>query len=231
MLYALSSPVAFLALVAGFVLGVVLRGMVQARLAARLLGDRSATAYGRGRPDPRRHLDAFGAVAAAIGGVGWGRPVEANLAVTGQRRRALTTVLLAGPAALVAAGLILIGGYVAAGGPAARLALVAVPAMVHGGQQPVTVARTLLLLGGVELVAMGVLALIPLPPLDGGQLLFAYAPRSVGWQKAHYRLAEQNIGLGILLVLLLLPLAGRDPLLLVLVDLVVQPVLSVGAQL
>lgn len=69
-----------------------------------------------------------------------------------------------------------------------------------------------------------------LPPLDGGMLLFGLGPATPGWRKAEYHLQEQNWGIGILLVLLVLPLVGRLPLLLVLLGLVVNPLVgAVGA--
>ena len=60
-----------------------------------------------------------------------------------------------------------------------------------------------LFLAGVEFVALGVLAIMPIPPLDGGKLLFLLLPRKGWWQKARYRLVEENWGVLILLVLAL----------------------------
>jgi hypothetical protein len=71
---------------------------------------------------------------------------------------------------------------------------------------------------------------VPLPPLDGGMLLFRLGPQTAGWRRAEYHLVERNWGVGVLLVLLVLPLAGRLPLLVVLVGLVVDPLVgAVGA--
>ena len=70
------------------------------------------------------------------------------------------------------------------------------------------------------------LSLVPLPPLDGGRLLFALAPRSPGWQKAEYQLDERNIGIAVLLALLLIPLGGPQALLPVLLDTLAGPLLD-----
>ena len=70
------------------------------------------------------------------------------------------------------------------------------------------------------------LSLVPLPPLDGGRLLFALAPRTPGWQKAEYQLDERNIGVAVLLALLLIPLGGPQALLPVLLDTVVGPLVD-----
>ncbi len=225
MLYALRHPVALVALLGAFVLGVTVRGFVQARLAARL-GDRSAIAQGRGSLDPRRHLDPFGAVAAALAGVGWGHPLERPSYLRPGQRGAILAVALAGPAALLLLGAVFLGGYAATGGPRGLGQSGIVPATLHATYLPDNPGQTLLLFAGIELVAMAVLALVPMPPLDGGRILFLYAPRSTGWQKAEYHLAEQNIGTAILLGLLLIPLAGQDPLLLFLIDVIVHPLLG-----
>lgn len=231
MLYALRTPIAFVALAIGFLLGVLVRGMLQAQLARRLLNQRTATAYGRGGPNLRRHLDPFGAVAAAIGGVGWGRSIETTPLLTRHRGR-LAVVLLAGPLSLLILGSALILGYLAVGGSALIVrAVLSVGAAVHGNAVPTSIVQTLLLLSGVELVGMGLLALIPLPPLDGGQLLFTLAPRSYGWQRAHYQLVDHNWGIVALLVLLIIPLAGGEPLVLFLVDLLAHPLFLLLAAL
>lgn len=228
MLYALRHPVALVALLAAFLLGVTVRSFVQARLAARY-GDRAALAEGRGRFDLRRDLDPFGAVAAALAGVGWGRPMERPAYVRPGQRGRILAVLLAGPAALLVLGAILLGAYAAMGGPRGLGQSGIVPATVHASFVPDNPAQTLLLFAGIELVAMAVLALIPLPPLDGGRILFLYAPRTPGWQKAEYHLAERNIGTAIVLALVLIPLAGQDPLLLFLIDLIVYPLLALAS--
>jgi Zn-dependent protease len=227
-LYALRHPVALVALLAAALLGVTVRGFVQARLAARL-GDRSAIAEGRGSLDPRRHLDPFGAVAAALSGVGWGRPLDRPSYVRADQRGRILAVLLAGPAAMLLLGALLLGGYAAVGGPRGLGQAGIVPATLHATYVADNPGQTLLLFAGIELVAMAVLALVPLPPLDGGRILFLYAPRTSGWQKAEYHLAEQNIGTAVLLALLLIPLAGQDPLLLFLLDAVVHPLLGLAA--
>jgi membrane-associated protease RseP (regulator of RpoE activity) len=72
------------------------------------------------------------------------------------------------------------------------------------------VEHALLLLGMVQLL-VGLVSLIPLPPLEGGRLLFLFTPRSLGWQKAEYQLAERNIGLIIILVCLIRLSSGIDP--------------------
>ena len=68
MLRALGTPLSFLGLLVGFLLAVVVQAYASA-FAARILGDRAAY---RRLGGIRRVLDPFGAVAAALGGLGWG---------------------------------------------------------------------------------------------------------------------------------------------------------------
>src|SRR5436190_3823515 len=71
-LYALGVPLNFLALLLGFGLAILGRGMAQA-WTARALGSRDFEVRARCRPDIRRHGDVFGLIAAVLGGTGWGR--------------------------------------------------------------------------------------------------------------------------------------------------------------
>ena len=110
MLYALGDPVSFVLLLAWFVVCVVLAGWLSALTCARA-GLREP---GRGRPDPRHHVDPFSAVAAAVAGTGWSRPAE----VPDHRRGAgVALALLAGPLVLLAAGLLAVAAFVAVHGP------------------------------------------------------------------------------------------------------------------
>ena len=172
MLYALGDPVSFVALVLSFLVAATLHGWVQALVATRT-GDRRPAAEGRTRLDPRRHVDPFGAVAAAIAGVGWARPVEPP---DRRRRGALVAVLLSGAVANLVVGFaLLVGVRVLTGGVTGmtvQLLQYGVGQGIGGGD---LLARTLLMLGLMN-VYVGALSLVPLPPLDGGRLLFALAP-------------------------------------------------------
>jgi Zn-dependent protease len=221
-LYALGDPISFVVLVLSFLSAATLHGWVQALVAART-GDRRPAAEGRTRLDPRRHVDPFGAVAAAIAGVGWAKPLEPP---DRRRRGALVAVLLSGALANLVVGIAVLVGFRLAGGATTgttvQLLQYGVGQGLGGGQ---LLLRVLLMLGLMH-VFVGALSLVPLPPLDGGRLLFALAPRSPGWQKAEYQLDERNIGVGVLLALLLIPLGGPQALLPVLLDTVLGPLLE-----
>ena len=233
MLYALAHPASLLVLLVSFVLAVTLHGWVACLVADRT-GDRRPRQEGRLKPEPQRHLDPFGAVAAGISGLGWSRPVEL---VARRRRGQAVAVALSGPAVNIGLGIGLLLAWRFAFGPLGApaggvLALVVDQAgagyfLQHGFPLGDTLAASALLLAGCSQLYLGVLSLFPLPPLDGGRLLFALAPRSPGWQKAEHYLIEQNIGIAVLLALLLLPLGGSVPLLPHLLDSVLQPLVRV----
>lgn len=221
MLYALAHPASLLVLLTSFVVGMTLHGWVQALVAYRL-GDRRVGHEGRLRPDPRRHLDPFGAVAAAISGLGWARPVELP---DRRRRGAVLAVALSGPLVNVILGLACLLGWRFAFGPGS-LPREFSYLLQHGITLDNHVASLSLLLVGAQQLYLGVLSLVPLPPLDGGRLLFALAPRTHGWQRAEHQLVERNIGIAVVLALLLLPLGSAGlPLLLQVLDSVLVPVL------
>ena len=215
MLYALGDPLSFAVLVLSFVLATTLAGWVGTRMAVRS-GTRELDDPRRLRPDPRAHLDPLGAVAAALTGVGWHRP-----APTPTSRGAVPAVTLAGPLVLllVAAGLL-----TAAGAAAGRLDG-ADTMLLQRGIGGDLLPRVLLLAGVVHLF-VGLLGLVPLPPLEAGRLLFARAPRTPGWQKAELYLVEKNLGTAAVLVLLLLPLGGQLPLLLSLLSAAGRPLVG-----
>ena len=223
MLYALGEPVTLVLLLLSFVVAVTLHGWVQSLVAVRA-GERAPAVEGRTAPDPRRHVDPFGAVAAAIAGIGWAKPVEAP---DRRRRSAMIRVLLsgaivnlvAGLGALAAFGTVAdreIGGLVAAVGPSQIL---------QNGFPILSVGERAILVFGLANLMTGLLSLVPVPPMDGGRLLFGLAPRTPGWQKAEYQLVERNIGIAVLLALLLIPLAGQRPLLSVVLDTLAGPLL------
>lgn len=212
MLFFLDQPRTLLAIAIALLLGVVAHGVVQT-LVAGALGDRLPRSLGRASPDPRRHLDAFGLVVMVIAVVGWGKPVPLTEPRFGGRGRYASAVL-AGPATHLALAYAALACYVLSGGDLAAFAL-GRPVESFGHELFATIA--------IVNVLLGVLSLVPLPPLDGARLLWLFAPRTEGWRRARYYLEEQNYGLGIVF-LLLLPLFSGEGLLYRIVWAVGRPV-------
>jgi Zn-dependent protease len=201
-LFALGTPVAFAALVCSFILGLVLRA-VAIRITARSLGfahrGESIT------PRLREDIDPFGAVAAAIGGMGWGKALSVDEIPRSRGRGRAALVFLAGPLTNIVIGEILIGTYALVYG--GDLLTFIGPANVLLGDLKMAVGPTVLLSLGVGLLSFGLLALIPIPPLDGFGVLYNALRRpgnGIQWMRLWFE--EKNIGVVILLACCLFPL-------------------------
>lgn len=224
MIYALQQPTILLGLLAGFLCGIPLRAALQ-RLLTRPGGLRrsrlSAVGARRTQVGWPGYLDPYGAVAALISGAGWGPRVEA-------RRTPATDVLMLVAALLVHAAMTAVGlaGFVAAGGALGQLAGLDVSAVLHGSIDAGQAGRNVALGFAMVNLACGVLALVPIPPLELGVILWSRLPRSPQTRRIAYRVLEEHWGVAILLVLLLLPLAGQPPALLAVINAVGRPILD-----
>ena len=199
MLWALAQPAAVAGLIAAFVLGVGLRWVAQV-VAARALGRPE-------RVDDR--VEPLGLVAAVLGGTGWGAPA-------GRQPR---WAVLAGPLAVLAASQVAFAAYQSAF-PELGLALrLNRPSdVLHGAVAPDAAAQFVMSLA-VGLLCFGLLALVPLPPLDGYRLL----PLEPGPAPI-----VERLGVIVVLLLIVVPVAGRPPLMFAL-DVVAGPVVRAWA--
>jgi len=213
-LYALRFPFSFGVLVVAFVLAMVIRGGVQ-----RLISGRRQPAWVRANTKRRRstwlkpYVDPYGFIAVLLGGIGWGIAVETGDPRSRSRMRHALQ-LIAGPVVLTGLGIGMLAIFRAVSavpGPWPSLrsvmfgsAFVSRPNIHY----VLPFGQVALFLAGVEFVALGVIAIMPIPPLDGGKLLFLLVPRKGFWQKARYRLDEENWGV-LLLLILALPILFR----------------------
>jgi Zn-dependent protease len=155
-------------------------------------GDTTAKAQGRLSLNPLRHVDPIGtvlvpAVMAVLGGFifGWAKPVPVNYHRLRQPKRDMALVALAGPVS----NLLMALGW-------AGVAVVG-----HGLQMLPWPGEPLLLMGvsGVSVnVMLGVLNLVPIPPLDGSRVLAGLLPDRAGQVMAQI----EPYGLIILVLLL-----------------------------
>ena len=250
MLYALRYPFSFGVLIVTFVVGVTVRGLVQ-----QLVSGERRPKWVRANTKRRRstwlrpYFDVYGAIAALLGGVGWGAPVDTSDPRHRSRGRRVAQLLL-GPIVLAALGVGLLlafrawthvaGLNSAQDGPLrteTSLYYVSTGQSFAGSspghlrshfQYGPPFGQVALLLAGVELLAMGVLAILPIPPLDGGRLLFALTPRSGGWQRVRFRLDEENWGL-LILLFCSFPVIFRRVLLISILGAIVNPLVRLIA--
>lgn len=161
---------------------------------ASLCGDQSARMLGRLTINPIKHIDIIGTIIVPIvtmltAGLvfGWAKPVPVNPKGLRSPRRDMALVALAGPGAnlLMAVAWGLIG----------KLGLIA------EGMGNVWLGVPLYYMGeyGIMInVVLGVLNLIPLPPLDGGKVLASLLPPKT----AYYFSRIEGYGFIILVVLI-----------------------------
>ncbi|WP_269496081.1 site-2 protease family protein [Castellaniella sp. S9] len=165
---------------------------------ARMFGDPTAWQAGRISLNPLRHIDPMGTIVVPIvllftsklmggGGLlfGWAKPVPVDWGRLRRPKRDMLWVALAGPASnlvmavLWAISLRLMAGTGMAGGEGdfwVRMAIAGVQ---------------------VNLILMA-LNLVPLPPLDGGRIVFSLLPPRLAWQYSRI----EPYGLVILIVLM-----------------------------
>jgi Zn-dependent protease len=177
-------PIAFVAFVIAIVLGITVHEFMHA-YAAHRLGDDTGRLMGRMTLNPMAHFDLFGTLLLVVAGFGYGKPVPFNES----RLRSPSSVAL-----------------VALAGPAANFviaALCAIP-LRFGAADPFGGAYTEILAFVVYFnCVLGIFNLIPIPPLDGSNVVYGLLPRA---QQYTWRQFQQY---GPILLLALLFFGGR----------------------
>lgn len=223
MLFALGEPAAFAGLLIAFLCGIVLRA-VAIRITTRWLGlgPRHEPVGFR----PRQDLDPFGAVVAASGGTGWGRPIDIDEVPRHLGRGRAAAVFAAGPLSALIMGQFALVAFTLLYPDTGSLHAFTPAAVLRG--VPGAVGEQLLISFAVGLLCFGLLTIIPVPPLDGfGLLSCAFRRPSPGIAWARLWLGDKNIGVALLLLFALFP--GGYPILLMLIDLIGIPFLRIWA--
>jgi Zn-dependent protease len=178
----------FVALVASIILHEISHGVV-----ALWFGDDTAQRAGRLTLNPIPHIDPFGSIIlpamgalAHIPVIGWAKPVPVNPNRLRNRRRDTLLVSLAGPATNFS--LMLVAAYIARSlyEPSA-LSILRGFVVLDELSLPVLVA---LIFAQVNLF-LGLLNLLPIPPLDGSALLERVLPEK--WLPGWYRFRPYGI--------------------------------------
>ena len=178
-------------------------------LVAKWLGDDTALRQGRISLNPFVHIDPFGAILMITGGFGWAKPVQVNPLRFKKYRAGFALTALAGPVSnLIAAFL-------------SGLALAIILSTEKGvvawvstfGKQFTTLGCVTLLLYYLFYINIGlaIFNLIPIPPLDGYNILRAFTPEKFDrWIFQHQR--EINYAFFVLLILISVIPGERSPL-------------------
>src|SRR3989449_11303772 len=181
---AADDPIAFVGFIIAILLGITVHEFMHAYAATRL-GDDTARLLGRLSLNPMAHLDPFGTLLIVLAGFGYGKPVPFN---ESRLRSALgvSAVALAGPLANLV------------------LAFVCALPLRFGGVDPLGGTYTSIL-GQIVLwnCVLAVFNLIPIPPLDGANVVYGLLPPQ---QKYTWRSYQQY---GPILLLLLLFFCAR----------------------
>jgi Zn-dependent protease len=154
-------------------------------LVADQLGDHRPRAMGRLTLNPIPHIDPLGALMLVIAGFGWAKPVMVNPAALRDGRRGMALVAFAGPIANV---LVAIGFAV----------VFRVLDLLGADDGFVTRLVSFIVLINILLAIFN---LIPIPPLDGYNVLLAFLPPRQAMVVRQYA----PYGVIILLLLVLLP--------------------------
>jgi hypothetical protein len=211
MLFALRQPATLLGLVLGYVVGMSALTVVVRRFERVARG---------GAPwwHSNSWLDPYAAVGAALAGTGWAPRPEVRRGFGSSERRRMW---------IVAALSILVPGLFAVAGFAGYLALegrgflpfFTTTSVLHGSQFIAGPTLQRIVLGfGTENLAMALLSIVPIPPLATGVAAWSTFPRTAGSRRFAYHLLEEQWGIAVVLLLLIVPLAGEQPALLALVN-------------
>jgi len=165
-------------------------------LAAYRLGDSTAKLMGRLTLNPIAHFDPLGGILLAVSfigvgfGFGWAKPTPVNPTNLAGGRRGEALVAAAGP----------ISNLVLAAAAALPLRFIyATPELEAQIPQLVTVILALFVY--INLVLM-LFNLLPIPPLDGSKVLFAFLSPRLSWQ---WRPVLEQYGFILILLLFFLP--------------------------
>lgn len=149
-------------------------------LVALALGDPTAKKANRLSFNPLRHIDWLGLAAMLLCGFGWAKPVPVDMRYFRNPRAGMALTALAGP----------VSNFL--------LALLSLFLASLVWRMPVgTVLLDFLFLTAILSIGLGIFNLIPIPPLDGSKVLFAFLPEKV------YNMLMRYERFGMLLLLLL----------------------------
>lgn len=166
-------------------------------VAAYKLGDPTAKRMGRLSLNPLKHLDPIGAVCMVLFHFGWAKPVPVDMRYFRDPKRDMAITALAGPLCNLICAFLAVPLYL-------LLEKRYISVAIAQGPEHFTVQLVLTLFYFVyyfHAVSLGLCLfnLIPLPPLDGSRILFAFLPPKYYFSIMRY---ERMIALALMLFLL-----------------------------
>jgi Zn-dependent protease len=185
MLFGDTSPERLIAGIIALLVGLTFHEFSHALLADQL-GDHRPRAMGRLTLNPIPHIDPIGALMLVVAGFGWAKPVMVNPAALRGGARDMAIVAFAGP----------IANVVVAIGFAIVYRVLDIVGVDDG-----FVLRLIQLIVALNLL-LAIFNLIPIPPLDGYNVLLAFLP------PRQAMVVRQYAPYGVILLLLLVFLPG-----------------------
>ena len=176
-------------------------------LAALMLGDRTAQRQGRLTLNPLKHLDLIGTLAILLIGIGWAKPVPVMIENLIRGRKSLYIVALAGPVSNFIIALFFALLF--------NLFDMSINTQTLGNTIELSIPYFFVAMVFLN-VALGIFNLMPIPPLDGGNIIYSLLPDKLADYYSRY-----SGRLMIFFVILIFLLARTYP------EIVLSPVISI----
>ena len=163
MFNAFNDPITFILTIPAVLWAISLHEFCHA-YAAKLVGDPTAELHGRLTLSPLSHFDMMGTLMLLIVGLGWAKPVPVNMRYFRNPRRDIVLVSLAGIAGNILTAAVCL--LVVRSWGNAIFAMTGLPGII--------------LLTRMYFINIGlaVFNLLPIPPLDGSKVIYAFLPFS-----------------------------------------------------
>ena len=160
------------------------------------LGDPTAKYMGRLTLNPIKHIDPIGAICMLIAHFGWAKPVPIDITNFKHPRRDLAISAIAGPVTNLLLGFFGCFLYVL------TINLLPTYSIEYSNEFVFELAKILVnfvyYFGWLN-ISLALFNLLPVPPLDGSKILYAFLPpKPNNWLKMH----EREIAIGFMLILI-----------------------------